>query len=254
MKKVQKKYKDTVFRMLFGRRERALSFLVANQVHLYEHQSTLPANMPLRDLFYIADIFQKFVADKTIYSSRRLTIPNPNFLVFYNGLQPLPERLELKLSDSFAVLTDHPALELKVTLLNINPGMNEALKEKCPDLKEYMLYVEMVRKYAACMELKDAVEKAVDECIRSDILREFLMQQKAEVVKVSIYEFDEEREMQLIREDEREIGRGEIDELYHRLKADDRLEDIMKAIDDKEYRNTLLEEYGIVENLAAIVK
>lgn len=235
MSKAKKKYKDTVFRMLFGKRERALelyngvngtdydnpellefntlenaiymnihndlSFLIANQVNLYEHQSTLPANMP--------------------------------------------ERIELKLSDSFAVLTDNPSLELKVTVLNINPGMNEELKKKCPDLNQYMLYVEKVRTYASYMKLEDAVEKAVDECIRSDILRDFLIRQKAEVVKVSIYEFDTEREMKLIREDEREIGQERITELYRRLKNDDRMDDLLKAIDDKGYQDILLKEYGI---------
>lgn len=222
-----------------------LSFLIANQVNLYEHQSTLPANMPLRSLFYITDILQKMMADKKIYSSKRLSIPTPNFVVFYNGLANMPERIELKLSDSFAVLTDNPSLELKVTVLNINPGMNEELKKKCPDLNQYMLYVEKVRTYASYMKLEDAVEKAVDECIRSDILRDFLIRQKAEVVKVSIYEFDTEREMKLIREDEREIGQERITELYRRLKNDDRMDDLLKAIDDKGYQDILLKEYGI---------
>ena len=291
----QKNYKDTVFRMLFRKKQQALdlyngvndtdykdeallhfnilenaifmnvhndlSFLIANQVNLYEHQSTLPANMPLRDLFYIADILQKTLMDKTIYSSKRLTIPNPNFVVFYNGTGAMPERMELKLSDSYAVPTENPALELKVTVLNINPGMNNRLKEKCPALEQYMLYVEQVREYAKHMELRDAVEKAVDDCIRAGILRDFLMEQKAEVVKMSIYEFDEEREMKLIREDERDIGRelgleegkeigreegkDKINELNKRLKADARTEDIMKAIDDKAYQEQLMKEYGL---------
>lgn len=174
--KKQREYKDTVFRLLFSDRKRALalyngingtayqdesllefntlenaiymnlyndiSFVIVNQIHLYEHQSTLPINMPLRDLLYIADILQKTIVNKTIYSSRRLMIPNPNFIVFYNGRDKMPERLELKLSDSFLIPTDKPELELKVTVLNINEGMNEQLKERCPDLKEYMQYVD----------------------------------------------------------------------------------------------------------------
>lgn len=287
----QKNYKDTVFRMLFRKRQRALalyngvndtdykdetllhfntlenaiymnvhndlSFLIANQVNLYEHQSTLPVNMPLRDLFYIADILQKMLMDKTIYSSKRLAIPNPNFVVFYNGTSAMPERMELKLSDSYAIPTENPSLELKVTVLNMNPGMNRRLKEKCPALNQYMLYVEQVRAYAKHMELRAAVEKAVDDCIHAGILKDFLMEQKAEVVKMSIYEFDEEREMKLIREDEREIGREEglsagkaigreeSRELYRRLKADGRTEDLMKAIDDKAYQEQLMKEYGL---------
>ena len=78
---------------------------------------------------------------------------------------------------------------------------------------------------------------------------------------MSIYEFDEEREMKLIREDEREIGREEgkeigreegkeigreeSRELYKRLKADGRTEDLMKAIDDKAYQEQLMKEYGL---------
>lgn len=68
---------------------------------------------------------------------------------------------------------------------------------------------------------------------------------------MSIYEYDEERELQLIREGEREIGREEgkdkLNKLYQRLKSDNRVADLMKAIDDKEYQNRLMEEYGISE-------
>lgn len=243
MKEAQRKYKDTVFRMLFADPARALSlynavngtnyvnpfelqfntlenviymnvkndlsFLVANQVNLYEQQSTPSVNMPLRDLFYISDIFQKMLLKRTIYSNKMMKIPNPVFVVFYNGQMELPERMELKLSDHFEVLTDDPSLELKVTVLNINPGMNEELKAKCPSLKEYMIYVGKVREYAETMELEKAVERALEECIKEDVLKDFLLNQKAEVVKMSIYEYDEEREMKLIREDERELGREE---------------------------------------------
>lgn len=287
----QKKYKDTVFRLLFSEKKRALdlyngvndtdykdlsliqfntlgnaiymnvhndlSFLIANQVNLYEHQSTLPANMPLRDLFYIADILQKMFMDKTLYSSKRIIIPNPNFIVFYNGMREMPEKVEMKLSDSFAFPADNPSLELKVTVLNINPGMNEKLKEKCRDLKQYMIYIETVRKYAKNMSLKEAVTKAVNECIQGNILRDFLMEQKSEVIKMSIYEFDEEREMKLIREDEREIGREEGREegrtegehrmlmLNKYLLADDRMEDLKRALEEEEYRRALYQEYSL---------
>ncbi len=283
--KGQKKYKDTVFRMLYKDRERALSlynsvngttydnpemlefntldnaiymnvkndlsFLIANQVNLYEHQSTLPVNMPLRDLFYVADILQKMYRNRTIYDSRMIQIPNPDFVVFYNGASKLPERMELKLSDSFLNPTDQPSLELKVTVLNVNSGMNEQIKEKCPSLKEYITYVEKVRNYAETMELTETVNRAVNECIAENVLKDFLLDQKAEVVKLSIYEYDEERELQLIREGEREIGREEgkdkLNKLYQRLKSDNRVADLMKAIDDKEYQNRLMEEYGISE-------
>ena len=84
--------------------------------------------------------------------------------------------------------------------------MNEDLKEKCPVLKQYTQYVEQVRRNSASMPLEQAVEAAIEYCIRQDILKDFLLKQRAEVVKMSIFEYDEEREMELIRRDEREIG------------------------------------------------
>lgn len=275
----QKKYKDIIFRLLFNDRERALSlyngvngtkyndssilqynmlenaiymnvhndisFVIANQIQMYEHQSTVPINMPLRDLFYIADILQKTVADKTIYGSRPLMIPNPDFVVFYNGEKTLAERMELKLSDNFIIPTDNPALELRVTILNINDGMNEGLKEKCPALKQYMQYVNRVRKYSKEMDLKIAVTRAVDECICEGILKDFLIKQKAEVIKMSIYEFDEEREMKLIRESEREFGEYRIRTLYKYLLSDNRIDDLKRATEDALYCNALCEEYRL---------
>lgn len=243
MKKAQKKYKDTVFRMLYKDPARALSlyngmmgtnyddvkllrfntlenaiymnvkndlsFIIFDSLNLYEQQSTPSVNMPLRDLFYVADILQKKYMDRSIYSNKPVKIPNPHFVVFYNGSDDLPERMELKLSDNFVFPSKDPALELKVTVLNINPGMNEALKEKCSSLKEYMIYVEKVRSYAGSLPLTEAVERAVDECIEENVLRDFLAEQKSEVVKMSIYEYDEERELKIIREDERYLGKAE---------------------------------------------
>ena len=56
------------------------------------------------------------------------------------------------------------------------------------------------------------MEHAVEDCIKKGVLRHFLSEQRAEVMKVSIYEYDEERELKIIRADEREIGREEIRE------------------------------------------
>lgn len=141
--------------------------------------------------------------------------------------------------------------------MNINSGMNEELKERCPELKQYMQYIDRVRNYSKEMKLKDAVIKSVEECIRDNILRDFLMEQKAEVVRMSIYEFDEEREMAIIRADERELGREEgreegkaegerrITVLYKCLLKDNRMEDWERAIEDNMYCSKLYEEYSI---------
>ena len=50
------------------------------------------------------------------------------------------------------------------------------------------------------MELNEAVERAITECIREGILAEFLSRNHAEVLKVSIFEYDQELEEKKYRE------------------------------------------------------
>ncbi|MBR4983372.1 MAG: Rpn family recombination-promoting nuclease/putative transposase [Lachnospiraceae bacterium] len=175
---------------------------------LYEHQSTANPNMPLRDLFYVSKEYKKLINKKTLYSRHLIKIPAPHFIVFYNGVESQPETQVLKLSDLYQTQEKEPKLELKVLMLNINDGNNEELKESCQVLKEYMQYVNRVRKYVyqEKMELDGAVELAVTECIKEGILEEFLRENRAEVVAMSIFEFDEEREMKLIKEVEYQHG------------------------------------------------
>ncbi len=87
-----------------------------------------------------------------------------------------------------------PALELKVLVININEGYNQKLMESCQILKEYAQYVSKVRTYKKTLSLNEAVEKAVEECIQEGILREFLLKHRAEVVAMSIFEYDREWE------------------------------------------------------------
>jgi hypothetical protein len=41
-------------------------------------------------------------------------------------------------------------------------------------------------------EITTAVEATVEECIREGALKDFLLEQKAEVIAMSIYEYNEE--------------------------------------------------------------
>ena len=90
-------------------------------------------------------------------------------------------------------------------MLNINLGKNKEILEKCKTLQEYMIYVTKVRKYAAVMDIQAAVECAVNECIKQGVLKDFLLRYKAEAIQMSIFEYDEEREMQLIKESMRQV-------------------------------------------------
>ena len=234
---VNRSYKDTLFRMIFQEKEALLSlynavgqtdykdasqleivtlenaiymnmkndlaFLINLELNLYEHQSTWNPNMPLRDLFYVAKEYEQLIRKETLYSSRLVKLPVPRFLVFCNGRMPdQAEKIILKLSDSFEKRTGEPEL-------NINAGCNETLMNACRLLKEYSLYVARVRSYASQMDMNAAVNQAVEECISEGILADFLLKSRAEVVAMSIFEYDEERERELIKKAEFESGKEE---------------------------------------------
>lgn len=100
-------------------------------------------------------------------------------------------------------------MELVVEVFNVNKGHNRELMEACKDLADYAEYTYRVRKYAKEMSIEDAVEKTINECIREDILKDFLLANKAEAKKVSIYEYNEEEHMRMEREDAFEDGVAE---------------------------------------------
>lgn len=99
-------------------------------------------------------------------------------------------------------------MELRVTVLNVNEGHNKELMEQCQTLKEYSQYVARVRKYTSSAELslEEAVERAVDECVQEGILSEFLTKNRAEVISMSIFEYDKDEEEKKLRKAEYEAG------------------------------------------------
>ena len=240
---VNTKYKDTVFRMLFSDKKNLLSlynalngkdyrdpdlleivtldnaiymgvkndlaFILDCNMFLWEHQSTYNPNIPLRDLIYIAKEYQKYVKQKKIslYSTRQQKLPAPRFIVFYNGKSEVGEKFEHRLSDAYENFSGEPELELKVTVLNINEGHNQKLMEQCQILKEYACFVARVRKHQKTLPVEAAVEQAVKECIQEGILREFLLKNRAEVIEMSIFEYNQKEEEELIRREEKDIGK-----------------------------------------------
>ena len=178
-----------------------LSFLIDTRLSLYEHQSTRNPNMPLRFLMYLSDLYSAMVKGKNLYGTKRIPLPAPGFVVFYNGQAEQPDRETLYLSDSYMIKEEEVSLELKVDILNINIGHNKELLEACRTLGEYAEYVSRVRRYAKEMPIGEAVERTIEECIRENILREFLEKNRAEANAVSIYEYNEEEHMRMERED-----------------------------------------------------
>ena len=146
--------------------------------------------MPLRFLLYIADLYSVLTKDENEYGTRQIPLPALRFLVFYNGREEAPGEQTLRLSASFLVPEEELALELIVQVLNINAGYNKGLLSACRELGDYAEFVGRIRKYERSLPLETAVEKAIEECIHEGILQEFLEKNRAEVKKVSIYEYD----------------------------------------------------------------
>ena len=186
--------------------ENDLSFIIDMRLALYEQQSTVNPNLPLRFLMYITDIYSAYTKDMNIYGSKKVQIPLPSFVIFYNGVKSQPDRTEFLLSELFHPTTDQLALELKAVMLNINKGHNQELMNACHTLRDYSEYVARIRTYSAEMPLTDAVEKAITECIHENILRDFLLKNRAEAKAMSIYEYDEEKTLRMFREEGYEDG------------------------------------------------
>lgn len=226
-----------------------ISFVIGSRVSLYEHQSTYNPNLPLRYLFYIADLYSSMTRAENLYGSKLVRIPAPRFVIFYNGEDERPDRDKMKLSEAFSRKESNPMLELQAEFVNINPGYNEELLGACKTLKDYSVYTTRVRKYAKEMEIEDAVERAVTECIHEGILAEFLSKNRAEAMKMSIYEYDEERQRIFDREEGKEEGMELASEKYSKLilllLEENRSEDLLKAARDREYLKSLYEEYGL---------
>ena len=183
-----------------------VSYLVDNKIIvLAEHQSTINPNMPLRCLEYISRLYETLFESKEKYSRKLLKIPSPEFYVFYNGEEDYPCDKTLKLSEAFIEKAAEPNLELTVKVININRQNRHPVLENCKTIQEYSIFVETVRKWKE-IDPQNGFEKAVEECIENNILREYLKRKSKEVVNMLLAEYDYETDIAVQRAEEREIA------------------------------------------------
>lgn len=230
-----------------------LSFLLGHTINLYEHQSTINPNMPLRGLFYITTLYESHIAlsGGNLYHNKLIRLPSPQYIVFYNGTDRLPERQIVRLSDAYInpdnnsgtktnistkinsgtkinggtrtnistnsgeALANNkfaagPCLEMTATVLNINYGNNKELLGKCRELEEYSIFVEQVRRHLSRgLEMKQALEEAIELCIRENILKDILLKNQAEVKNMLLTHFDYDEYIAYQRADAAEDAREE---------------------------------------------
>jgi predicted transposase/invertase (TIGR01784 family) len=222
-----KEYKDNVFRLLFGDETKSaelynaikgtnykadtvkmntlqnplffgdlrndVSFTVEDKlIILLEHQSSINPNMGLRFLLYIAAIYEILIDRKAMYKPAPMSIANPEFYVLYNGKENYPEKAIIKLSDLFEIKGVENNLELTVTVFNANTGYNKNIMERSRTLDEYAAFVAKVREYTenSKLDLTESLKKAVEDCVKNNILKEFLQKHGGEIVNILFREWN----------------------------------------------------------------
>ena len=200
---------NTIEGIIYVTMKNDISFLIDSQLNLYEQQSSYNPNMPLRGLMYFAELYQKYISKqrKDIYSSALLKIPTPQFIVIYTGSTELDDVKELKLSDSFEVPDTSGRFEWTATVVNISKGHSLKLLEQCPPLRDYAVYVSRIKgNVAAGMTKEDAVNEAMEYSIEHNLLNGYFLEQKMEVLNMSLTEFDQEEYDRNRFNDGKEVG------------------------------------------------
>jgi predicted transposase/invertase (TIGR01784 family) len=202
--------------VLFNYRRNDVAFVLGDKiVVLIEHQSTISANMPLRLLIYVARVYEKLIDNDAVYKSKQLKIPRPDFIVLYNGLDEFPDEKTLRLSDAYMEIPEALAgfsgfLELEVRVVNINAGRNEAIVKKSEELYGYVRFVWKVREYQkAGLDLATAITRASNDCIKEEILSDFLKAHSSEVINMLTAEWDINVARRVWEQEAREEAREE---------------------------------------------
>ncbi|MBQ9902337.1 MAG: hypothetical protein IJM51_08145 [Clostridia bacterium] len=173
-----------------------VSFLIADTLNLYEHQSGYNPNMPMRFLIYAGMIYDKYTETTEEYhrfSSKQQSAPTPKCVCFYNGTREMGDRVILKLSDAFASGVE-PDIEVKVTMVNINYGHNKELLKVCEPLRDYSYFVHEARiNRKSAGSLTKAIDIAIEKLSDDSLIKPFLIANRAEVKNMFITEYDEEK-------------------------------------------------------------
>ena len=184
-----------------------VSFMICDEMNLYEQQSTFNPNMPLRMLEYAVNLLSRYVENqrRSVYSRRLIHLPTPRLVVFYNGGADRPDEQTLRLSDAFDAEKRHLSdIEAAVRMINVNAGHSPALMSACPPLYEYAWVVRYVRRREEKGALETAIDGALDDMPKDFVIKPFLETHRAEVKGMLVKEFNWEKEKELLRQEYRE--------------------------------------------------
>ncbi len=181
-----------------------VSFLVSTDINLYDNKSYNP-NIPMRFFLYLGELYSKYIEyGYNLESSSLQMFPAPRCICFYDDDEEKNDGGGLCLSSSFAEKSD---IEVAVTMININYGRNKELLDRCQPLKEYTWLIDRINVNLKEMRKpEDAVDAALEEMPENFVIRKFIMANKAEVKRICITEYNEERALSLVKEEGRAEG------------------------------------------------
>ncbi len=187
------------------------AYLISGTIAVYEHQSTINPNMPIRGFMYLGELYSKLLKRQRarIYNQTLVKIPTPQYIVFYNGAEDYPEKTKLRLSDAFIQPRNDNDYEFTATVYNINLGKNEKLLNACEPLNGYSFFVDRVRNRSRTMRVEEAVDETVKECIDKNILTDVLSEERAAVMLEMLTSFDEKEYRKGLQEEARAEGLAE---------------------------------------------
>ena len=210
--------------VIFMKMKNDLSFMIDSRLNLYEHQSTWNPNMPLRGLFYFSQQYEGLLGmeDVDVYGRKRINLPTPEYIIFYNGSGMTEDHRTLYLSDSFSMGRRSGCLECTCKVININRGHNIELMDKCHRLWEYSEFVsEVEANIHKGMKREDAIQAAMNHCIEQNILTDVLKSEKSEVLHmIFLTEYDEKKHLRHTFAEGKEEGReeGREDKLFEMIR------------------------------------
>ena len=215
---VQKKYRDALFRRIFNERSVLLELYNALNRTSYDDADEL-IFFTIDDVIYFGKQYESYIKQNNlnIYGKKLLKLPFPQFVIFYNGIEPLEngkDYMELHLSDAFdyesKAVNGRPCLEYTARIYNINYGHNQELITRCRTLEEYSILISRISsKVRSGASLEQAADTAVLECIKDGILKDFLTKHRSEVVGMLLEEFDMDEYIKMERRDSYEDGLSE---------------------------------------------
>ncbi|MCL2100099.1 MAG: hypothetical protein FWH22_00095 [Fibromonadales bacterium] len=148
--------------------------------------------------------YEMLTNSKDLYKQKMVKIPEPEFIVLYNGKADYPDFKEMRLSDSFILRSETHFLELVVKVYNINKGRNAEIASKSPNLSGYAELIAEIEDNKKAMSLDAAVKSAVKSCISRDILLYFLRERSSEVENMLLTEWNLKDALEVAREEARE--------------------------------------------------